>query len=420
MSQSAQASQSCCDNHAGGLPVEEARARIKAGIQPVTTRERVALRDALNRVLAEDVHSPVPVPAHDNSAMDGYAVRGQDVAGDGATELEVVGRTLAGETFDGELGSGECIRIMTGAPMPAGGDTVIMQEQADRVGDRIRVHGPHPSGNHVRRAGEDLAEGERILAAGQRIGPAELGVMASAGLVEISVFRRLRVAFFSTGDELQGVGQPLGPGQIYDSNRYTLFAAMQRLGVEAVDMGVVGDDKESLERAFREASAFADVLVTSGGVSVGEADYVKDTLDALGEVDFWKVALRPGRPLAYGRLGRALFFGLPGNPVSVMATWYQITRPALLHMMGAQPEPDQYFPVRCAEPLRKRPGRMEFQRGILSWNESGQPEVRTTGAQGSGILSSVSRANCFIVLPYNAGSVEAGETVMVQPFHGLM
>lgn len=420
MSESAKPSQSCCDHHTGGLPVEEARNRIKAGIQPVTVRERVALRDALDRVLGEDIHSPVPVPAHDNSAMDGYAVRAADVSGEGPTELQVVGRVLAGQTFEGTLGPGECVRIMTGAPMPAGGDTVIMQEQAERAGDTLRVEAPHRAGNHVRRAGEDLAEGERILVAGQRIGPAELGVMASAGRVEVSVFRRLRVAFFSTGDELQGVGQPLGPGQIYDSNRYTLFAAMQRLGIEAVDMGVISDDQESLQRAFREAAAFADVLVTSGGVSVGEADYVKDTLDALGQVDFWKVALRPGRPLAYGTVGRAVFFGLPGNPVSVMATWYQIVRPALLHMMGAQPEPDQLFPVRCTEPLRKRPGRMEFQRGILSWDETGRPEVHTTGAQGSGILSSVSRANCFIVLPYNSGDVEAGETVMVQPFHGLM
>jgi molybdopterin molybdotransferase len=413
---------SCADDYdPNSMPVEKARALIRAFLTPVTTAERVAVRSALGRVLAADLVSPIDVPGHDNSAMDGYALRAADLAGAGPTRLRVAGTAYAGKPYGGALARGECVRIMTGAVMPADTDTVVMQEVVTREGEHAVLPPGQRPGQNRRRAGEDIRAGAPVLRRGQVVRPAELGLVASLGIGEVSVFRRLRVAFFSTGDELRSLGSPLGVGEIYDSNRYTIYGMLVRLGCEVLDLGVAEDSPERLEAALAEAAASADVVITSGGVSVGEADYIKSLLDKLGEVLFWKIAMKPGRPLAYGRIGQAQFFGLPGNPVSVMVTFYEFVREALLILQGcsAVPEAPQ-FRVRLASPLKKAPGRTEFQRGILVRDDSGEWTVRATGEQGSGILSSMSQANCFIVLPTERGNVAAGEMVEVQPMDGLV
>ena len=412
---------SCQSDHdPRSLPVTAAWERIRAELHPVRGTAHVAVRTALDRVLARDVHSTVDVPASRNAAMDGYAVRGADLPATGEVQLTRVNTLYAGAAMDQPIAAGECVRIMTGAPIPPGADTVVMQENASADGNTITFRGGETVGQHIREAGEDLSRGEVVLKAGQRIGPAELGMLGSLGLVEVPVYRRLRVAFFSTGDELRTAGSTLHPGQIYDSNRYTIHAVLQRLGVEATDMGVVPDDPDAMERAFADAASFADAIITSGGVSVGEADFVKEILGRLGEVGFWKIAMRPGRPLAFGTIGDARFFGMPGNPVSVVATWYQFVQPALRRLMGEDPQMPTTFRVRTAARLRKRPGRTEFQRGILERDDTGELVVHTTGSQGSGILRSVSLANCFIVLAHDSGDVESGAYVEVQPFHGVV
>lgn len=414
--------QPSCDNDVGQRPlsIDEAWQRIQTDVQPIRGHEHINVRCGLGRVLAEDVYSPVAVPSCDNSAMDGYALRGSDLPTEGTRAFQLVGTVLAGQSFQGTLGEGECLRIMTGAPIPGGADTVVMQEKVLKEGNAIHVGSQEKAGQNVRPAGEDLAKGELALAAGRRIGPAELGILGSMGLVEIAVKRRLRVAFFSTGDELRSAGSQLEAGQIYDSNRYTLHAMLQRLGAEATDMGVVPDDPISLKQALSDAAGFADAVVSSGGVSVGEADYVNAILAELGTVNFWQIAMRPGRPLAFGSIGQAYFFGMPGNPVSVIATWYQFVQPALRQLMGQRVVKPLSFRVRCDSALRKRPGRTEFQRGILERDSNGELIVRSTGSQGSGMLNSVSRANCFIVLPHAGGPVAVGDYVEVQPFEGVM
>ncbi len=410
----------CDDVPAGTLTVDAARERIKAAMEPVAGIERVALRDALGRVLAEDVRSPVDVPSHTNSAMDGYALRGADLPAEGSARFPVVGTSWAGRPYQGEVGPGSCVRIFTGAAMPDGADTVLMQEAVKRADDVIEVRSGHRAGENVRQAGEDLPRGGVVLEDGARIRPSDLGLLASVGLAEVNVRRRLRVAFFSTGDELRSIGEPLGKGDIYDSNRYTLHGMLRRLGVEIIDMGVVRDDRGATRSAFREAAAVADVLMTSGGVSVGEADFVKETLDELGEVDFWKIAMKPGKPLAFGRIDKAWFFGLPGNPVSVMVTFYQFAQPGIRRLMGCRDTEAPVMRVPCVGKLRKGKGRTEFQRGVLMRDEEGRVVVDSTGAQGSGILSSMSRANCFIILPRESEGVAPGDLVDVQPFEGLM
>ncbi|MGA7799449.1 MAG: gephyrin-like molybdotransferase Glp, partial [Gammaproteobacteria bacterium] len=389
----------CAENISGLLQVAEARRQIAAQLAPVRGEEQVHVRSALGRVLAAPIISAIDVPPYTNSAMDGYAVRGADLPAQSSTELTVIGTAFAGEPFAGTVGKGECVRIMTGGKMPQGADTVIMQEQVEREGDRIAIQGGHQTGQNVRLAGEDMAAGEAVLEPGKRLMPAELGLIASLGIGEVRVSRRLRVAFFSTGDELRSIGEPLGDGQIYDSNRYTLHGMLTRLGVEVLDMGVIRDERDAVRNAFLEASRSADVVITSGGVSVGEADYVKETLDALGSVGFWKIAMKPGKPLAFGRVNDALFFGLPGNPVSVMVTFYQFVEPALRQMMGEHNTDPVTVRVPCAGTLRKVPGRTEFQRGCLERDRDGRLVVNTTGLQGSHVLSSMSRANCFIILP---------------------
>jgi len=409
------------DYDPNSMPVERAREHIRAFLSPVTAVERLNIRAALGRILAEDVISPVNVPQHDNSAMDGYAVRFSDLNADAESKLKIIGTSFAGKPFQGTAGRGQAVRIMTGAVIPAGTDTVIQQEKAKAAGDYVAVMPVPKKGTNTRSAGEDLRAGEPALKRGHPVQPAEIGMMASLGIGEVAVYRKLRVAFFSTGDELVAIGQPLGPGQIYDSNRYTIYGLLVRLGCEVLDMGVIRDTPRDVEHAFREAAQVADVVITSGGVSVGEADYVKQILDRLGEVLFWKIAMKPGRPLAYGRIGNAHFFGLPGNPVAVMVTFYQFVRDALLHLQGrttSTPLPTQK--VVCTSPIKKAPGRTEFQRGILSQDAEGRWSVRTTGDQGSGILSSMSQANCFIILPAEQGNTPAGATVDVQLLEGLI
>ena len=408
----------CADGHEGpALKLAEALERILAEVKAVDGSETLAVRSALGRVLAADVESAIDVPAHTNSAMDGYALSGADLPADGERHFEVIGTAAAGRPCGTAVAAGQCVRILTGAPMPAGADTVVMQESVTRDGDTLIVGAGQKPGQHVRQAGEDIAAGSVALRAGTRLLPAQIGILGSIGVGEVSVRRRPRVAFFSTGDELRRVGEALGEGQIYDSNRYTIHGMLTRLGVEVLDMGIVRDERDAVARAFAAAAAVADAIVTSGGVSVGDADYVTETLERTGTVGFWKVAIKPGRPLAFGRIGNALFFGLPGNPNSVMATFYQLVQPALQALAGMpDPAPPLTMPAVSASALHKKPGRTEFQRGVLSRGSDGRLVVHKTGRQGSGVLSSMAAANCFIVLPEDAGPVSEGDEVAVQPF----
>lgn len=403
------------------MTVDQARAVIARHLKPVDGTMRAPLRSALNCFLAEDILSPIDVPAHVNAAMDGYAVRFSDLAASGETGLVISATVLAGNATPPLLASGQAVRIMTGAIIPENADTVVMQEQTRREGECVWIQPGQHYGQHVRLAGEDLHKGATAVRRGKRLRAAELGLIASLGIGEVSVFRPLRVAFFSTGDELASIGQPLAEGQIYDSNRYTLHGMLKAQGFQCFDLGVVRDHPVCIENAFEEAARMADVVITSGGVSVGEADFIKPLLARMGEVVFWKIAMKPGRPLAYGRLGPCHFFGLPGNPVAVMVTYYAFVRDALLTLAGANPLPvAPRLTVRTSTPLKKAPGRTEFQRGIVSQNAQGEWTVRSTGNQGSGILRSMTEANCFIVLPQEGGSVAAGAEVEIQLFEGLI
>jgi molybdopterin molybdotransferase len=407
------------------LPVAQAQEFIARLVPVVQAVEQRPIRDALGRVLARDVVSASDVPAHDNSAMDGYAMRGSELHGAVTTRLRIVGSGLAGQNFDGEVPPLACVRVTTGAVMPAGLDTVVPQEFTQLDGAHVLVP-PRllRTGDNRRLAGEDLARGEAALTAGRLLRPADLGLLASLGLAEVPVRRRLRVAFFSTGDELRSIGEPLDAGCVYDSNRYTVWGMLQRLGVESIDLGVVRDDPAALREAFTQAAGCADAVITSGGVSVGEADYTKRIMAELGEVLFWRIAMRPGRPMAIGRIGnwqqKAILFGLPGNPVAVMVTFYAFVRDALLRMAGAAPQVLPLLRAASLAPIRKKPGRTEYQRGILSRADDGRWQVAITGAQGSGILRSMSQANGMVLLHHEQGNVAAGEPVDVLPFDGLI
>ena len=414
--------QNVCDDYdPNSMSVEHAREYIKAFLAPVKETEQISLLKALGRILAHEIYAPHNVPNHDNSAMDGFALNADDLAASGATTLKIIGAAFAGAPFNGKVATGECVRIMTGASIPQGLDTVIPQELVQADADSIQISNPPKRGANVRYAGEDLTQGQVVLPVGHLIRPADLGLIASLGQGEVTVYRQLRVSFFSTGNELTGIGQALKTGQIYDSNRYTIFGMLSSLGVELQDLGAIPDDPVLLEKTLSKAANNSDVVITSGGVSVGEADYMKELLQKLGQVLFWKIAMKPGRPLAYGKIGNAHYFGLPGNPVAVMVTFYQFVRQAMLVMMG-QPNPAQIPMLKavCTSPIRKLKGRTEFQRGILFLNEAGEWQVKTTGNQSSGVLSSMSQANCFIVLDEDVGNVDAGTTVQVQLFEGVM
>ena len=394
-------------------------------VQPVRETDMVTPMQALDRILAEDVVSPISVPPHDNSAMDGFAFRGGEMQAGQATRLRVVGTALAGKAWTGQCGAGECVRIMTGAIMPMGLDTVAPQELVQFEGEQVTIPaGLLQTGDNRRLLGEDLMAGRPALAAGTRLSPAACGLIASLGLPQVKVWRRPRVAYFSTGDEILSLGEAPREGAVYDSNRYTVFGLLTRLGCEVIDLGVVKDQPDLLEAAFRQAAAQADAVITSGGVSVGEADYTKAMMKKLGDVAFWRIAMRPGRPMAVGRLTEgghsALLFGLPGNPVAVMVTFAAFVRPAMQKLMGWNAPPQPLLRARAVDTMRKKPGRTEYQRGIVERREDGELWVRLTGNQGSGVLSSMVQANGLIVLGHEQPTVQSGDWVEVMMFDGQL
>jgi molybdopterin molybdotransferase len=413
--------------HPDALSVSDAQHIIAQALTPITDVESVSLHAALGRALAADVISPINVPPHDNSAMDGYAFNASSISSDSTTNLKIVGTARAGHAFSNHVKNGECVRIMTGAVMPERCDTVIPIEHVSSASDvEISFDSATISvGANRRRAGEDLAKGNVALAQGKLLRPADLGLLASLGLAQISVMRRLRVAYFSTGDELKSAGEHAEEGQLFDSNRYTIYGMLTRLGCEVIDMGIVKDDSTSLQLAFKQAAAQADAIITSGGVSVGDADFTRQMMEQLGDVALWQIAMRPGRPLAFGKINNqsdcpAYWFGLPGNPVAVMVSFYFFAQNALLQLMGAQPKALIPVPARSKHSIRKRAGRTEYQRGIVTVAADGQLEVTTTGTQGSGILRSMAEANCMIVLAHEHANIDAGEGVKIYLFDTLI
>ena len=390
-------------------------------VEPVAQTEEVGIFDALGRVLARDVISPVSVPPHDNSAMDGYAFDGAQLSADAPLVLKIAGTALAGKAWQGSVKAGECLKIMTGAILPGGLDTVVPQEFTQVEGDRISIRAKLlEPGDNRRLIGEDLMQGQPALQKGELLMPAALGLVASLGIKTVPAYRKLRVAYFSTGDEILSLGEPPREGAVFDSNRYTLFGLLTRLGCEVIDMGVVRDDPALLEAAFTRAAQQADAIITSGGVSVGEADYTKSMMKKLGDVAFWRIAMRPGRPMAVGRIGKSILFGLPGNPVAVMVTFLAFVRPALLQMMGCTAKPPPLLKARSAEAIRKKPGRTEYQRGTVTRTPDGSLQIKTTGNQGSGVLSSMVQANGLIVLRHEQGNVAVGDEVDVMMFDGVI
>jgi molybdopterin molybdotransferase len=409
------------------LSVDQVNAFLHELVQPVSADESqdVFLMDALGRVLAQDVVSPISVPAHNNSAMDGFAFNAAQLKADHPLTLRVVDTALAGKAWQGKVNEGECLKIMTGAILPDGLDTIAPQEfcQVDSAHDVTTVTIPPnilKAGDNRRLLGEDLMQGQPALKAGQHLTPAALGLVASLGLPDVRVQRRLRVAYFSTGDEVMSLGEAPREGAVYDSNRYTVFGLLTRMGCEVIDMGVVRDDPVLLEAAFAKAAQDADAIITSGGVSVGEADFTKAMMKKLGDVAFWRIAMRPGRPMAVGRIGKSVLFGLPGNPVAVMVTFLAFVRPALLRMMGSTAQPAPLLRAKSLEPLRKKAGRTEYQRGFVSSAPDGTLQVRTTGNQGSGVLSSMVQGNGLIVLHHAQGNVAVGDEVDVMMFEGAI
>lgn len=408
------------DYDPSSMDAQIAQQHILHSINSITDTETVAIRDALNRVVAEDIRSTINVPSHTNSAMDGYAIRGTDIPNTKTIQLKLIGTAWAGRPYQGNVGDNECVRIMTGAAMPANADTVVMQEHVQINDDLITIDASHQANQNVRQAGEDIGEGDLVFTPGKLLNPSDIGLIASLGVGKIKIVRKVRAAFFSTGDELVPIGTPLEVGQIYDSNRYTLWSMLTRIGVEINDLGVVRDTPEAVEAAFLEASENADIVITSGGVSVGDADFVKETLEKLGEVNFWKVAMKPGRPLAFGKVKDAYFFGLPGNPVSVMVTFYIFVQAAIEKMMGHEPKQRIQIQATSNSDLRKRPGRVEYQRGTYHLNDNNEYVVVRTGEQGSGILRSMSDANCFIFLPMESSGISKGDKVEIWPFDSFV
>ena len=414
--------QPSCDDiyEAGLISVEQALTHILKATQTIEDYQQIAIEQGKGRCLKEDIRAGFNVPSHNNSAVDGYAVLDEAIPKQGKIKLKIVGKSFAGKPYQGEIVTGECLRIMTGAVLPEGMRTVIMQEHVHLEGDCIYLDATHRLGQNVRLAGEDLAAGKIVLKAGKQLTPSDIGLLASLGIAEIKVKRKLRVAIASSGDEVFALGEERSSTGLYDSNRYSLLAALTRPDIEIIDLGVVADDPQCLLTTFQEVANNVDLIISTGGVSIGDADYTKIALQETGAVDFWKIAIKPGRPLAFGHIKKAVFFGLPGNPVAVMVTFYQFVIPALEKMLGItngliRP----VFKARALEDIRKRIGRTEIQRGILAQDSQGNWTVKTTGKQGSGVLYSMSLANAFIILEHERGVVSEGEFVNVQAFSGL-
>ncbi|MEI6894598.1 MAG: molybdopterin molybdotransferase MoeA [Colwellia sp.] len=403
----------CC-SAPGLLPFEKALASMLAQVSPITETLTLPIDQALHSILAQDIVSPLNVPPHDNSAMDGYAFAHESLMAN--KTLTLIGRSMAGAPFQGTCQAGECIRIMTGAKMPSCCDSVEMQENISAEGSNITFLQEKRLGSNVRNAGEDIKFGQQVLLSGHKLSAIDMGVLASLGVAEVVVYRQLKVALIATGDELKLPGQALRVGDIYESNSFVLSAMLKKLHVEIIDFGIIEDDFEAIKTAFISADKQADAVISSGGVSVGDADYTKTVLDELGEVGFWKIAMKPGKPFAFGKLANSVFFGLPGNPVSALVTFHQLALVALTKMQNSQPLKRTHLNVKSTTELRKSPGRVEFQRGIFSINDAGENIVTSTGSQGSGMLSSLARANCFIILSSEQGKVIAGETVNIQLF----
>ena len=412
----------CCDSP-GLMPLEEALSRLQSSVNNVCEAMTVALPNALGFALAQDILSPINVPPFNNSAMDGYAMRQADLIAASACNpiaLKMIGKSFAGKPYTGELPARSCLRIMTGAVMPSCADSVVMQERTEVDGDMISFSQPPKFNDNVRKAAEDIKQGQVVLKSGHRLTTRDIPLIASLGISELSVYRKLKVAVISSGDELKNIGEPLRDGDIYDSNRYTIIALLSRLNVEVIDYGIIKDDLTLITAALHSADQQADVVITSGGVSVGEADFIKEALTTLGEVGFWKLAIKPGKPFAFGKLPSSVFFGLPGNPVSAMVTLYQLAVPTMNRMSGLNVTPAVRFTAQLTNPIKKGAGRVDFQRGNYSVNQDGQLLVNTTGSQGSGVFSSMSQSNCFIVLEQDRGNVEIGETVTIEPYSALM
>ncbi|HCE4631073.1 TPA: bifunctional molybdopterin-guanine dinucleotide biosynthesis adaptor protein MobB/molybdopterin molybdotransferase MoeA [Vibrio parahaemolyticus] len=407
----------CCDTLSPAfLSVVQGQEKILSLVNTVSEIEACKIENAYGRVLAEDIISPVNVPQYTNSAMDGYAIRSDDVDRD---SYQVVAEVMAGHAYDQPLEVGQAVKIMTGAPTPLNGDTVVMREQASQEGDKVTFNGAHiKAGQNVRQAGEDLAIGSDVFTAGTRLASPEMGMIASLGFGEANVFRKLKVAVFSTGDEVQAPGTEQKANSIYDSNRFTIMGMLEKLGCEILDFGILEDNEQLMIEALENVSAQADVVMTSGGVSVGDADYIKLALDKLGQIDFWRINMRPGRPLAFGQVNNKPFFGLPGNPVAVMVSFINFVEPALRKMQGEQGWKPLKVNAIATENLRSRQGRTEFSRGIYELDDTGRLAVRTTGKQGSGILRSMSEANCLIEISPAIDTVKAGESVTIIPLQG--
>ena len=403
----------CC-SAPGLMPFAQALETMLAAISPITEIENITLSEGLGRVLSNDITSPINVPPHNNSAMDGYAFAQASLVAQ--SSLHLVGRSMAGQPYQGICGEGQCVRIMTGAKMPEGCDTVEMQENCQAENESVRFLAQRNKGDNVRYAGEDINQGHEVFAKGRRLSAIDIGVLASLGIDDLKVFRKLKVALIATGDELKSLGEPLGDGDIYESNSYALAGMLKNLNVNIIDFGVIVDDETAIRTAFMQADEQADAVISSGGVSVGDADYTKLVLEQIGEIAFWKIAMKPGKPFAFGKLPNSLFFGLPGNPVSAMVTADLLAMPALLKLQNCHSAPAITLKATTLTELRKSPGRMDFQRGVLSYNNDGALMVNSTGSQGSGILTSIASANCYIVLPTEQGRVKAGESVNVRLF----
>lgn len=402
----------------GLMLIEEARQIIDGSIGSITDTDECALDSALDRILAAQVISPINVPGFDNSAMDGYAIRHEDLSS--ATTFTLVGKSFAGHPFEGEIGAQECVRIMTGAQLPKGADTVVMQENTEVEGDMIRITKPVEPGEAIRAAGSDIKQLSTVLPLGKKISAVDIGLLASLGIEKIKVFRKPKVALFSTGDELLQPGQAPQQGKIFDSNRPMLRAMLKRLAVDVLDLGLIEDNPDKIRAAFEYADQNADCVITSGGVSVGEADYTREILEQIGEIDFWKIAIKPGKPLAFGRLKQSIFFGLPGNPVSAAVTFDQIAAPALMRLAGALTADKLSFQAIAKDTFRKKPGRTDYQRAVYSVDDKGQLRVSPAGSQSSGVLSGFSRSNCYAVLEQDRGRVSEGDIVNVQLFGSLL